>query len=69
MTFRFHREAREEYLNSVTYYEEEQQSLGWSFTQAVEAGIKTVLEDPMRWRQFDGPLRRHLLKDFPFHLI
>ena len=69
MKFRFHHEASEEYLKSVAFYEEEQRGLGWRFIQAVEAGIETVMDEPERWRCFDGPLRRHLIESFPFHLI
>lgn len=69
MKFRFHREASEEYLASVAFYEDEQSGLGWKFVQAVEAGIQTVLEQPERRRPFDGPMRRLLVETFPFHLI
>ncbi len=69
MKFRFHREAGEEYLKSVAFYEDEQPGLGGRFIQAVEAGINKVMEQPERWPRFDGPLRRHLIEDFPFQLI
>jgi toxin ParE1/3/4 len=69
MKFRFHREASEEYFASVAFYEDEQSGLGWKFVQAVEAGIQNVMEQPDRWRTFDGRLRRVLVETFPFHLI
>jgi hypothetical protein len=43
----------------------EDKSLGWRFVQTVENAALEIQADPLRWRVFDGRVRRCLVPRFP----
>lgn len=69
MHYRFHPEARVEYLEAVSYYEERQAGLGARFTIAIEDTIHRIVEAPDRWRLIDGDIRRCLAHTFPYGVL
>ena len=46
MTFSFHPEAIAEYREAALWYEKEKPGLGDQFTNAEEAGVGAILENP-----------------------
>jgi toxin ParE1/3/4 len=69
MTYEFHPEARIEYFEAITYYEERQRGLGARFTIEIENTVQRVLESPFRWQQVEGDIRRCLAHKFPYGIL
>ncbi|HEY1048870.1 MAG TPA: type II toxin-antitoxin system RelE/ParE family toxin [Prosthecobacter sp.] len=47
-------------------YSAEDKELGRRFVQTVENAVLDIQSDPMRWRVFDGRVRRCLVSRFPY---
>lgn len=47
-------------------YSAESRELGRSFVQIVENACLEIAADPLRWRVFDGRVRRCLVRRFPY---
>lgn len=69
MTFDFHPEAEEEFISSISYYEERQLGLGRDFTQEVYSAIQSIVERPKMWPIFDTNIRRRLINRFPYAVL
>ena len=69
MSYRFHPEALEEYLEATLYYAERDPGLALRFVEAVEDAIRRVLEAPRRWRVLDEDVRRCLTRVFPYGVL
>jgi plasmid stabilization system protein ParE len=69
MRFEFHPEALDEYEEAARYYAACQEGLELRFISNVEHGLRGVREAPKRWRQFDGEVRRCLVRVFPFAIL
>lgn len=69
MTFEFHPEARIEYFEAITYYEERQPGLGVRFTLEIESTIQRILDGPRQWREVEADVRRCLTHTFPYGLL
>jgi plasmid stabilization system protein ParE len=65
----FHPEADEEMQAAAYWYEQRTKGLGLSFLDEVQAGIERVATDPMAWEAVVGPIRRYLLKRFPYAIL
>jgi len=65
----FHPEADEEYVHAVQYYAEVALELGGRFHDEIERLIHEIFADPVRFRKFDPPARRHFSRDFPYAVI
>lgn len=69
MRYDFHPEARVEYLEAISFYEERRPGLGAAFTVAIEAVIGRVLDSPTAWRVVEDDVRRCLARRFPFGVL
>ncbi len=69
MKFEFAQAAREEFLESVNYYELQQPDLGVTFSEQVHATIERILDFPEGWTPLDDTFHRCLVKQFPYALI
>ena len=69
MTLRFRPEAEDEYLQAVSWYEDQREGLGREFIQAVESTLDFIEENPEMYPVIRGELRRALLRRFPFALL
>ena len=65
----FDHDARAEFLEAVQYYEDSQIGLGRRFRVAVESAVKSIAENPFRYRVLHPPFRRYLLPNFPYAII
>ena len=65
----FDPDARAEFLKAIQYYEDSQAGLGHRFRLAVEAAVKSIAENPFRYRVLHPPFRRYLLPHFPYTII
>ena len=65
----FDPDARAEFLEAVQYYEDSQGGLGRRFRVAVESAVKSIAENPFRYRVLHPPFRRYLLPNFPYAII
>ncbi len=69
MNFKFHPAALEEYKDAAGYYEKCQQGLGDRFIAVVEQAISHIVQSPEQWSFFDGDIRRHVARIFPYALL
>ena len=70
VSYAFHSEAAEEYLEATRYYLNHGSSLlAAAFVADIEAAIQYILKSPAAWAVIDEPeIRRYLLKRFPYSL-
>ena len=69
MRFEFAKAAREEFLDSIEYYELQQPGLGLIFSEQVYTTIERIIDFPSGWTPLDGTFHRCLVKQFPYALI
>ena len=69
MRCEFAQAAREEFLDTIEYYELQQAGLGITFSEQVRATIERVMEFPDGWTPLDNTFHRCLVKQFPYALI
>jgi toxin ParE1/3/4 len=67
MTFSFHPEADEEFVEAVAYYEDCDPGLGIDFTREVYATIQNAVDYPTMWPEVEIEVRRCLVHRFPYH--
>lgn len=66
MTWRFHPQTSEEYLEACRYYTEIDRHLGLAFVRSVETAIEQIIRHPTTWPALEEDVRRHLLNRFPY---
>lgn len=66
---RFLEEAQDEFLEQISYYEEQQAGLGDRFRQSLEAATDLVSAHPKLGSQWKLRTRRVFPKGFPFSLV
>jgi plasmid stabilization system protein ParE len=66
---RFHPEAEQEYLTSLTWYKERSPIAAINFEAALEQAIDSIRQGPQRWPTYFGDFRRYALRRFPFSKI
>jgi len=69
MTFSFHPEAEEEFLEAINYYEDRERGLGYDFSIEVFATIQNILIYPTAWPVIEEGVRRCLVHRFPYGVI
>lgn len=62
----FRRIARTEFDEAVAWYEGERPGLGLEFKASVDALLTAIAQQPTLFRQVRGPIRRAVLKRFPY---
>jgi plasmid stabilization system protein ParE len=66
---RFHPEAEEEYLASLSWYGERSPIAATNFENAVEDALQAISKAPQRWPIYFSNFREYVLRQFPFSLI
>lgn len=66
MTYRFHPEARLEYLEAIVHYLEAGDHLAEGFVAEVERGIASLLAHPDACTPAGKNARRYILRRYPF---
>jgi len=69
MTCAFHPEAQAELDAAIEYYEGCKSGLGLDFAAEVLAALRTIMDHPKAWPVLGDPLRRCLLRRFPYGVI
>lgn len=69
MNFVIHPDADDELADAVKYYSQIESDLGVRFYREMERLIHSVCDDPLRFRRFDPPARRHFSSQFPYAVI
>ena len=69
MKYSFHPEAKEEFLETIDYYETRSTGLGLEFFNDIYSTIQRIREYPNAWSKFSENTRRCLTKRFPFGVI
>ncbi|MEY2878713.1 MAG: hypothetical protein RLZZ15_1093, partial [Verrucomicrobiota bacterium] len=62
----FRQISRTEFDEAVAWYEGERVGLGLEYKAAVDALLVAIAEHPSLFRQVHGPIRRAVLKRFPY---
>ena len=65
----FHPEARLEYREAASFYENRRPGLGAAFTLEVETTIERIMAAPDRWPILEQDVRRCLTHVFPYHVL
>lgn len=68
-SFRFHREALAEAKAAAGHYAAISPVLGRRFYDAIERLVRDVCSQPLLYRTFDPPARRHFRPPFPYAVI
>ena len=67
---RYHPEASAEYRAAVAWYRERSLDAARRLADAVNAGLRGIRERPLAWPEWNGgPVRRRVLKGFPYSLF
>ena len=69
MNYSFHPEAKEEFFESINYFEECQKGLGLAFSKEVYSAIQRIIHFPSAWSKFSKNTRRCLTNRFPYGVI
>ncbi len=69
MTFDFHPEARDEFIDAVAFYEMSREGLGLRLSREVHATIDRVLLGPTAWPQISENTRRCFTRRFPYGVV
>lgn len=69
MTYEFHPEAEQEFIEAAAFYEQNVTGLGERFGKEVRRAIVRLMEYPLIGSLIDADLRRLLLTRFPYFLI
>lgn len=69
MTYSFHPEAEEEFVEAVAYYEACDTGLGLDFSREVYASIKNAVVYSKMWPEIETDVRRCLVHRFPYGVL
>lgn len=69
MTYEFHPEAEQEFIEAAAFYEQNVTGLGERLGKEVRRAIERLMEYPQIGSLIDADLRRLLLTRFPYFLI
>ena len=69
MTFSFHPEAEDEFVDAVGYYEDCDFGLGIDFSREVYATIQNIIDYPTMWPKIEDEVHRCLVHRFPYGVL
>lgn len=69
LTIQFNKEARQELLNAIDYYESKQKGLGLHFNTTVNQTISKILAFPKVFPIVYNDKRKAVLKPYPYLII
>jgi len=69
MNFDFHPEAEEEFHQSINYYENCEEGLGYQFAIEVYSAIQLIIKFPQAWQIMDKEVRRCQTHRFPYGIL
>jgi plasmid stabilization system protein ParE len=69
MEYTFHPAAEAELNEAADYYETVRPGLGVDFTQEAHAAVLRAAKHPKAWSLIRKPVRRSLLKRFPYGIL
>ena len=69
MDYTFHPAAEAELNQAIDYYESIQPGLGIDLAEEVEHAISRAIEFPQAWSFIRKPVRRSLVKRFPYGVL
>ena len=69
MTYSFHPEARQEYMDAAEYYSDIRSILGVAFSADIESVIQRICDGPTHWGFLERDVRRCPAKRFPYAVL
>lgn len=67
--FRYHRDARAEFLDAVSWYEDKSQGKGLDFVNLVVETLREIAARPNTYRKVIGEFRRINVEGFPYYIV
>jgi plasmid stabilization system protein ParE len=67
--FFFRPEARDELRAAQDWYEARSEGLGLEFARAVDGIVAAIARAPLTFPQVHGPVRRALMRRFPYQVL
>ena len=68
MRFKFHPEARAEFLEATLWYEERSPKAGDGFVNAMHLALTAIGADPVRYQSLEAGIRVFRLRKYPFRI-
>jgi toxin ParE1/3/4 len=69
MAYRYNRDAEQELVGALRFYETQEQGLGERFLDAVDRAIVNIVEFPQAWPVIEEDVRKCLLVGFPYAIL
>ena len=69
MSYSFHPEAEDEFLEAIDYYEDREEGLGFDFAVEIYSTIGRAEQHPKVWPVLEGEVRRCQTKRFPYGIL
>jgi plasmid stabilization system protein ParE len=66
---RFHPEAEEEYLASLSWYQQRSPIAATNFANAIAHAVHRIGHAPQRWPIYFANFRKYVLRQFPFSIV
>jgi plasmid stabilization system protein ParE len=66
---RFHSEAEQEYLESLSWYRNRSILAAANFEDAITKAVHAIQNNPRMWPAYFGPFQKYTLRQFPFSLV
>jgi hypothetical protein len=66
---RFHPQAEQEYLTTLSWYRERSLTAATSFEGAFDRAVTRIREAPLRWPVYFEDFRKYTLRQFPFSIV
>jgi plasmid stabilization system protein ParE len=65
----FYRQAEAEYADAAAHCARVDPELGGRFYEEIESLIRDIRQEPVGFRLFDAPIRRHFSRVFPYAVL
>jgi len=69
MKLRYTSKAKFDLESAFSWYERQQQGLGFEFLGCIENGTKSIIEHPEMYRVIYSNFRRCIIRKFPFSIF
>jgi plasmid stabilization system protein ParE len=69
MNVEFLEPARAEFTEAIGYYDDQEEGLGFQFSESIRATIERIIQYPEAWPLISNRTRRCRTKGFPYGVI
>lgn len=69
MSFSFHPDAEDEFIEAIDFYEDREAGLGFAFSLEIHTAIQNIVAHPGAWPVMEDDVRRCLMSRFPYAVL